>query len=135
MSLTASLLSGCNIIGERRIKEKCKNNGLEKSNRSADTPFENLLHRLRFSQKQSTAGLLVLEDIRYPFYFLLTKREMLHLLSFPKLSGMRHLPILIFPKSSPSQMPLTSCPSISLLVLSLSSSLLREVGGGLANIR
>jgi len=77
-SLTASLLSGHNTIGERRIKEKCKNNGLEKSNRSADTPFENLLHILHLSQKRSPAELLVLENIRSPFYSLLTNREMVH---------------------------------------------------------
>jgi len=80
MSLTASLLSGYNTIRERRIKEKCRNNGLGKSNRSADTPFENLLHILCLFQERSPAGLLVLEKFRSPFYSqsVLTNREMLY---------------------------------------------------------
>ena len=41
-------------------------------------PFENLLHMPHFSQKRSPAGLLVLENIRSPFYSLLTNREMLN---------------------------------------------------------
>jgi len=68
--------------GQRKI---ARNNGLGKSIRSADTPFENLLHVPHFSQKRSLAGLLVLENIPSPFYSLLTNREMLHSLLVSKM--------------------------------------------------
>ena len=50
-----------------------------KSNRSADAPFEIFTSYTRyiFFQKRSPAGLLVLGNIRSPFYFVLTSREML----------------------------------------------------------
>jgi len=51
---------------------------LEKFDRSADTPFGNILHILHLSQKWSPAGLLFLENIRSPFFSLLTNREIIH---------------------------------------------------------
>ena len=71
MSLTESLLSGYNTMGERRIKEKCEEHWI-------GTELENLLHILHFCQERSPAELLILENIRSPFYSLLTDREMLH---------------------------------------------------------
>ena len=59
-------------------RENERNNRLGKSNRSAHTPFENLLHMLHFfSKRMSPAGLLVSENIRSSIYSVLTNRETL----------------------------------------------------------
>ena len=81
MSLTASLRSAYRHNWREAEKRKVQGiayNGLGKSNRSADTPFENLLHVLHFFPKWRPEGRLFLRNIRSTIYSVLSNREMHH---------------------------------------------------------